>query len=129
MVDYMENNVNLDEIKDRIKSLNDKLKTLQAENERLKAIIIENDLADEVGVQKVMTVEEEICVSGLSILRQLFINGSFVKDDVTAFDVLHKNLRLIRGLDTGDKKKKNEKPADVKELLRIVESDIKETNG
>lgn len=85
----------------------------------LTQVIIENGLEEEIGAKKTISVEEQICLDGISYLAKIFQRGTFVDADTKMFDVLHKNLRLIRG-QYGDEDKKKTKPANVKELLSIV---------
>lgn len=105
------------ELNFEIKALQDEIKKLREENKVLKEVIKENDLEDEIQSIAVMSPEEQICIDGIDHLLNLFKTGTFTKDDVNNFDVLHKNLRLIKGKSVDSKKPKKTNVAD---LLKIV---------
>lgn len=109
----------MEELELEIVALRNKLKQLENENNRLKQILTENDLSNEI-FNTFISPEEQICIDGILHLKQLFENGTFSKDDAVIFDTLHKNLRMIRGksVDTSGKKSKK---ADIKELFSIVD--------
>lgn len=104
-----------------LQALRHEIDKLNKENLRLKEIIIDNGLENEISITKIITPEEQICIDGIRKLAEVFKNGTFDKNDALNFDVLHKNLRLIRGQTVKEPSKKNEKKADIKELLKIVE--------
>lgn len=106
-------------IVEELKQANDSLSSLQIENHRLKEVIRENDLEEELDLLDRIPLEEQICINGLVHLAPLFENGSFTKEDVQALDLIYKNYRMAKGLSDGSKKKK-EKPANVAELMKIV---------
>jgi ribosomal protein S13 len=96
---------------------------LTAEIDRLKQILVDNDLEEELANIATVSQEEQICVDGINHLSKLFANGTFTKDDAQMLDILHKNLRLCRGQSTGDDSKKSKaKKASVSELLSIVKN-------
>ena len=104
-----------------LQALRNEIDNLNKENLKLKNIIIDHGLEKEIDIPKVISPEEQICIDGIRKLAEVFKNGTFDKNDALNFDVLHKNLRLIRGQTVKDTPKKNEKKADIKELLKIVE--------
>ena len=104
------------------KNWRDEIDKLRKQNDHLLKIISENGLESEVGIVKAVSPEEQICIDGIKHLSEVFKNGTFDKNDAANFDILHKNLRMIRGQSIGDKVKKS-KPADIKELLKIVEGE------
>ena len=108
------------ELEIELLALRKEINKLREENDRLKIIIVENELEADLDKFKVISPEEQICIDGIKHLAEVFKNGTFDKNDAANFDILHKNLRMIRGQSIGDKTKKS-KPADVKELLKIVE--------
>lgn len=65
--------------------------------------------------------EEIICLQGIETIKQLVIARTFTKDDINAFDILHRNLCLIRNIkiDKNSKKKSNT-PSSRDELLKLV---------
>jgi hypothetical protein len=108
------------ELQLEINALRREIDLLKKENEQLKKVVIENDLESELNITKNISPEEQICLDGIRYLAEVFRTGTFDKNDALNFDILHKNLRMIRGQSTGDKTKKS-KPADINELLKIVE--------
>lgn len=107
------------ELEAKQKQLNEKDATIA----RLKQVIEENDLEDEIEGIDCTSVEEQICVNGIQHIAQLVEAQEFDDKDIKNFDVLLKNLRMIRGLSSGDNKAKKSKPADVKDLLKIVKGE------
>lgn len=105
--------------KSEIKRLNERIKELEGQVQDLTRVVVENGLEEEIGLKKAVSVEEKICIDGINHLAKLFELGSFTKDDTQMLDILHKNLRTIRGQDVS--KEKKSKRADVKELLSIVQ--------
>lgn len=104
-----------------IEALRKEIDKLNKENLTLKSVIADNGLESEISNIKIISPEEQICIDGIRKLAEVFKNGTFDKNDALNFDVLHKNLRLIRGQTVKEPSKKNEKKADIKELLKIVE--------
>lgn len=64
--------------------------------------------------------EEMICVQGIEYIKRLVLHGTFTKDDINAFDVLHRNLCLIRGISIDRKKNKKETPKNREDLLKLI---------
>jgi len=106
------------ELEMEVKALRAEIDKLKKENTEYKSIIVDNELGDEIGLTKIVTPEEEICVLGIEQILELVKNGVADKNDIVNYDILHKNLRMIRG-HSGDSKKK-QKPAKVADLLKIV---------
>jgi hypothetical protein len=106
-----------DELIFEIKALRKKLADLELENDKLKKIVIDNDLDEN---DEFITDEEFICINEIRKLKQLSEQSGLTKDDVQALDILHKNLRMIRGKST-EGKKSSKKKASVAELFKIVE--------
>ena len=107
------------ELQLELKALREEVDKLQKENKELRDTLVANDLGDEIGVVKPISPEEEICILGIEQILELVRNKTFDKNDVANYDILHKNLRMIRGQATDTKKQKKTSKA---ELLRIVES-------
>lgn len=107
------------ELELELKVLRKQIAELEKENKELKAVITENDLGEELGLERPITPEEEICILGIEQILQAVKNKVADKNDISNYDILHKNLRMIRGFSTDSKKKT--KKADVKDLLKIVE--------
>jgi len=95
--------------------------SLKRDLEVMKSLIRAHGLESELDSRiNTMSAEEQICLDGINGLAKLFENSTFTKDDAATFDILNKNLRLIRGQssDVASKKiKKNSKA----ELFSIVE--------
>lgn len=106
------------ELQMEVKALRKELEKAKKEVDQYKKVIIDNDLQDEIGDIQVLSMEEQICVDGIKHLADLFKNGTFDKNDASNYDILHKNLRLIRGQNTESKKKKVK--FDINEALTIV---------
>jgi hypothetical protein len=82
----------------------------------LEKIIRENNLEDQL--DRSITDEEFICINGIDTIRMLVFNKIFTKDDINMFDVLYRNLNIIRGIKGNNQKK--EKPKSHAELLQLV---------
>lgn len=67
-----------------------------------------------------ITSEEIICLQGIEYIKRLVVQGTFTKDDINAFDVLHRNLCMIRGIKIDKNSKKKEQPKSREELLKLV---------
>lgn len=105
-----------------VKALNKKINELQDYVKRLESIIKENELEDELGKEIAMSDEEYICVNEIANLKMLSENGQFTEQDAKTLDILHKNLRMIRGQSVDENKKRNKKKLNKAELFKIVES-------
>ena len=106
-------------ILEELQQLQEKFNSLQVRNSKLMDIIRDNELEDELDGISEVSIEESICVNGLQHLSILFENGTFDSDSVKSFDTLHKNYRLLKGMGE-EKKRKPTKPADIRELMKIV---------
>lgn len=80
------------------------------------AVILANGLSDQLG--KEFSDEEFICVKGIETVKKLVVNQSATKDDINMFDILYRNLNVIRGIKVGPIKK--EKPKTREELVSII---------
>jgi len=109
------------EVAFEIKSLRKRIQELEVENTKLKKVLTDNDLADEIANIPEISDEEFICVNEIKKLRTLSETGFLEEAEVKMLDILHKNLRAIRGMSPMDKESKKLKKADVKELFKIVE--------
>lgn len=117
------NKVDYSDMEFEVKALRDKIIDLEAQNQKMKQIISDNDLEDELDGFNHMSEEEYICVKGIGHLKHLFESGNFTKDDVQQLDLLVKNLRLIRNQDVKKSKGKKIKTQDVAELFSIVKGE------
>jgi len=72
----------------------------------------------EKSLDKEFSDEEYICVKGIETIKMLIINQIATKDDVNMFDVLYRNLNVIRGIKSSNVKK--EKPKSREELLKVI---------
>lgn len=107
------------EIQLELKAVKRELEKLESENKHLKNIIIDNDLGDEIGIERHVSPEEEICLLGIEQILEAVKNKVADKNDIQNYDILHRNLRMIRG--HVDKSNKREKKASKADLLKIVE--------
>lgn len=80
------------------------------------AVIRANGLSDQLG--KEFSDEEFICVKGIETIKKLVINQIATKDDINMFDILYRNLNVIRGVKVPNMKK--EKPKSREELVAIA---------
>ena len=72
----------------------------------------------EAEIEASITDEEFICINGIDTIRTLVFNKTFTKDDINMFDVLYRNLNIIRGIKGNNQKK--DKPKTHAELLQLV---------
>ena len=108
------------EFEEELKALKERISAVEAENGKLKDVIIENDLQDELEGINFTSVEEQICIDGIRYISTLVRDQNFDEKDIKTFDILLKNLRQIRGkTDSMVKPTKKESTA---ELLKIVGS-------
>lgn len=104
----------------KIKSLSKEIADLVSEKEKLLKVIKDNGLEDEVGVKRSISDEEYICINEIRKLKSASEIRDLVPDEVKILDTLFKILRTIKtGKDPEPAKKS--KPADIKELFRLVE--------
>jgi|13_taG_2_1085334.scaffolds.fasta_scaffold00468_17 hypothetical protein len=116
----MSDKTDYSDVEFEIASLNKKILELESENQKMKQVIVDNDLEDEIEGLDSISEEEYICVKGIGHLKKLYENGTFGKDDTQQLDILIKNLRLIRGQSTKKPKGNKLKTEDVGELFSIV---------
>lgn len=99
----------------------EKIVQLESELQKVKQVILDNDLEDEIEGIELMSESERICVKGISQILELVEKGVHQDSDVKNFDILYKNLRLIRGQELPKGKKgKAAKTDDVAKLLQIA---------
>ena len=118
--DDNETEFEIDDAEFEIKRLKKQILELESINQRMKVVIVDNELEDEIEGIDSMSEEEYICVKGIGHLKKLYENGTFGKDDTQQLDILIKNLRLIRGQSTRSTKGKKLKTDDIGELFSIV---------
>ncbi len=99
-----------------IRNLQKQLNEAKVENSRLKEVIRDNELEDEVGFD-CTSIEEGICVNGINHIALLVEAQDYDKKDVESFEKLYNILRSIRGKAPVGKKKVK---GDVAELMGIV---------
>jgi transcriptional regulatory protein LevR len=108
------------EFEAELKALKERISAVEAENGKLKDIIIENDLQDELEGINFTSVEEQICMDGIRYIATLVRDQEFDDKDIKNYDILLKNLRQIRG--KNDSMVKPTKKESTAELLKIVGS-------
>ncbi len=101
-----------------LKALKDRVSEVEAENSKLKEVIIDNDLEEQVEGIDCTSLEEQICVNGIRYIATLVRDQEFDDKDIKSFETLLKCLRTIRG--KGDKLVKTKKQETTAELLKIV---------
>ena len=98
-----------------------KVLELQGENQKMKEVITENDLEDELDGFESMSEAESICIKGITQILELVEAKQHSDSDIKNFDILYKNLRLIRGKsDEKGKKTKAAKSDNIADLLKIA---------
>lgn len=95
------------------------LQEAESKNLMYEKFLLDRGLMEECNSQFI-SPEEIICAQGIEFIKKLVIAGTFTKDDVNAFDVLHRNLCMIRGIELDKKGKKKNKPKTREELLQLV---------
>tara|TARA_R110000796_G_scaffold41674_1_gene103047 strand:- start:328 stop:696 length:369 start_codon:yes stop_codon:yes gene_type:complete len=108
------------EFEAELKALKGRISAVEAENGKLKDIIIENGLEDELEGIELTSVEEQICIDGIRYIAALVRDQDFDDKDIKNYDILLKNLRQIRG--KNDSMVKPTKKESTAELLKIVGS-------
>src|SRR5210317_2073401 len=91
------------ELELELKALRKEIDQLKKENQNLRDVIVANDLSDEIDIEKVISPEEEICLLGIEQILEAVKHKVADKNDIQNYDILHKNLRLIRGQTTDTK--------------------------
>lgn len=95
------------------------LQESESKNLMYEKFLLSRDLMEECNSQYI-SPEEIICAQGIEFIKKLVISGTFTKDDVNAFDVLHRNLCMIRGIKLDKQGKRKDKPKTPEELRLIV---------
>lgn len=103
-----------------LKALKERISAVEAENGKMKDIIIENGLEDELEGIELTSVEEQICIDGIRHIAILVRDQDYSDRDIKNYDILLKNLRQIRG--KNDSMVKPTKKESTAELLKIVGS-------
>ena len=88
--------------------------------QRMKQVIIDNDLTDEIEGIDSMSDSEQICIKGIYQILEIVEKGAQSDSDIKNFDILYKNLRLIRGQEVPKSGNKKIKGAKVADLVSIV---------
>ena len=118
-MDFNENDLKVTELTLRLTALSKELSEVQAERDRLLKVIQDNGLEEEIGDVKIISDEEYICINEIRKLKSASEIRDLIPDEVKILDTLFKILRTIKtGKDPEPQKKS--KPADVKELLKLV---------
>lgn len=115
-IDYSDSEFEIERLKKQILELESLI-------QKMKQVIIDNNLEEEVEGISEMSEEEYICVKGIGHLKKLYENGTFSKDDTTQLDILIKNLRTIRGQSTKKPKSGKIKEENLGELFSIVKGE------
>ncbi len=105
-----------------LKNMREKIQKLEAENNRLKEVIKDNDLQAEIEDIDCTSLEELICLNGINHIATLVESGDFHKDDITNFNTLFNILRSIKGKSMTSKKKPK---GEIGDLLKMIKGDNK----
>ena len=103
-----------------IKALKDRISEVEAENSKLKEVIVQNDLQDEIEDIDCTSLEEQLCVNGIRYIAAKVRDQDFDDKDVKSFQTLYSVLQNIRG-NKGLGTTKSNKKVSTADLLRIVE--------
>ena len=89
-----------------LKILEDEIERLENENTKLRILLKEAGMDDDVGS---VSDEEAICISQINRLKKYSDTRDLSNDEIKNLDLLNKNLRMIRGnLKRGKKSKLKE---------------------
>ena len=105
-----------------LKAQKEKIDKLEAENSRLREVVKDNGLEDEIDDIDCRSIEEKICVDGIRYIASLVESHDQTKDDIINFNTLYNILRSIKGKKGTDKKKPK---GEVGDLLKILEGSKK----
>ena len=105
-----------------LKNMREKIQKLEAENNRLKEVVKDNDLQDEIEGIDCTSLEELICLNGINHIATLVESGDFHKDDIVNFNTLFNILRSIKGKSMTSKKKPK---GEIGDLLKMIKGDDK----
>jgi len=110
---------NMDDILgNELQALQDRISALETENGKLKVVIVDNELEEELEGIDCTSIEEQICINGIRHIASLVKDQSYDDKDIKNFDTLLKALRMIRGLAIPKEKKTK---FNLNEALKIVE--------
>lgn len=104
-----------------LEALRKELDRLNKENTKLRKVVEDNELIEELDFELSITPEEEICVKGIETILERVRNKTFDSNDIKNYDILHRNLNIIKGISPADSRKKKEKPAKLADLIKIAE--------
>jgi len=102
-------------IKALVEQLKKELEEVKKKNYSLRRTLVEYGIEDESTIDEV----EYICVKGIEDIKMLADGPGLEHEDVKNLDILHKNLRMARKIETKEPKGKAKS---VKELLSIVDN-------
>lgn len=96
----------------------ERISDLESENAKLKEVIINNELEEEIEGVDFTSIEERICMDGIKDIAEKVRTHQYDKDDVKNFDTLYRVLRQIRGQSTATAPKA--KKVDITDALKVV---------
>lgn len=102
-----------------IEALKKDLSKLQVENSRLKEVLVDNELQEEVPDIDCTPLEESICINGIRHIALKVEATDYDKNDIANFQIMFNILRSIRGKSPAGNKKV--KAPDMAKLLKIAE--------
>lgn len=105
----------MEHVESKSKDVKDEFEALKRENLELRKTLWE------YGIEEVSDVSDEefICLSEINKLKRISENDNLSEQEVRTFDLLNKNLRIIRG--QSEKKTPKGKPVSKADLLKIVD--------
>jgi len=105
-------------IQQELEDLKKKLTMLEAENAKLKKVVIDNELEEEIEDIDCVSLEEQICINGIRHIASKVEAQDYDDKDIKNFDTLYRTIRSIRGHDS--KKVPKAKVGNIKDLLKIA---------
>jgi succinate dehydrogenase/fumarate reductase-like Fe-S protein len=118
-MEFDDKDIKITELTIRIKDMGRDIANLQSERDNLLKVIKDNGLEEEVLDKRIVTDEEYICLNEIRKLKASSEIRDLIPDEVKILDTLFKILRTIKTGKEPEQPKKS-KPADVKELFKLV---------
>lgn len=104
-----------------IDRLNERIVELEREVFGLRRILESSEL-DIEDDDLLMTDAEYICRSQIRKLRELADVDAFTEEEARIFEIIHKNLLRVKGIDLKDEIKRKNKKIDIDNLISIVKA-------
>lgn len=95
-----------------------RISDLESENAKIKQVLIDNELEEELEDVSFTSIEEQICMDGIKDIAERVRTHVYDDKDVKNFDTLYKVLRMIRG--QSEAPSKNKKKVNITDALKVV---------